>query len=401
VLLIIKSFGHNKLGGLLIVLQIAITLAVACNCLSVIQDDFRQMRRPTGLNELNLFVIGNWWTGKPADLAPRVQADLAAIRSAPGIADAEAANAYPLRGGGPNRGISAKSGQRNPTTSTALYFADERGLDTYGLTLASGRWFNADEIVERSAQEQKLPASVVVTDAVARTLYPSGNALGQPIYWDGGAASRIVGIVERAQTPSAAWSGGARAENSAFLPYRYISNPVTYVVRARPGQIVPAMAAVQERLYSLTRQRVVQGSTFAEIRTNAYFAPRSSDALLAVLCAILLAVTVCGIIGLTMHWVDQRRRYIGMRRALGARRLDILRYFHTENLLIAGVGAALGAGLGLAANVWLISHFALPRMSIGFVLFGAVILLLIGQAAVLWPALRAACVPPAIAARGL
>ena len=52
-----------------------------------------------------------------------------------------------------------------------------------------------------------------------------------------------------------------------------------------------------------------------------------------------------------MYWVGQRRRYIGMRRALGARRIDILRYFQTENLLIAGSGVLLGGILlGLGGN---------------------------------------------------
>jgi putative ABC transport system permease protein len=106
-------------------------------------------------------------------------------------------------------------------------------------------------------------------------------------------------------------------------------------------------------------------------------------------------------VGLTSYWVAQRRRQIGMRRALGARRVDILRYFHAENLLIAGVGAVAGIGMCLAGNVWLAHLLVLTRISPWYICLGALAVLCLSQAAVLWPALRAASIPPAIATRGL
>jgi ABC-type antimicrobial peptide transport system permease subunit len=135
--------------------------------------------------------------------------------------------------------------------------------------------------------------------------------------------------------------------------------------------------------------------SFATTRNVAYFGPRSTAVMLGGLCLLLLAITLFGIIGLTMYWVGQRRRQICMRRALGARRLDVLRYFHTENLLIAGSGALLGIALGLGANLWLVSHLELPRMSVAFVVAGAAVVLAVSQVAVFWPALRAASIPAA------
>ena len=399
ILLVLKSFRHNKLGALLIVLQIAITLAVIANCLSIIQDNLAHMRRPTGLDEANIFIVANQWAGTPPDLGPRIRADLAAIRSVPGVVDVQATNSYPLHGGGWSGGLSLKPDQKEATLFTAMYFVDERGLATYGLKLIAGRWFMAPEIGELRTRDIQFPTSVVVTADVARKLYPSGNALGQVVYWPG-AGSRIVGIVERAQAPWAAWTE-ARAEYSAFLPSHFINNPVTYIVRARPGQIDSAMPAVEERLFSLTRQRVVEGETFAQARASAYFAPKSTGVLLAVLCAVLLAVTIFGIVGLTMYWVGQRRRYIGMRRALGASRIDILCYFHTENLFIAGSGVLLGIALGLGANLWLASHLQLSRMSVAYVCVGAVIVMAVSQASVFFPAMRAASIPPTEAIRAL
>ena len=401
VLPILKSLRRNKVGALLISLQIAITLGIVCNCLSIILQYTQGAARPSGIDEANIFTFDNQWVGKPSDLEPRIQADLAAIRTVPGVVDAQATNSFPLRGGGWGWGLSLKPDQKVPSAPTTLYFVDEHGLDTYGLKLIAGRWFMGTEVSEHGMHDQDFPASVVVSADLARALYPKGSALGQAVYWTPAYASRIVGVVERAQTPFAANNTGF-SEQSSFLPYHFVSNFVIYVVRTRPGQLAAVMPAVQEKLYGLSRQRVInQLQTFAETRSLVYLGSRSTAVLLGALCALLLAITIFGIVGLTMYWVGQRRRQIGMRRALGARRGDILSYFHIENLLISGSGAILGIALGIGANLWLVAHIEQPRMSIAYVLIGAAVVMACSQAAVLWPALRAASIPPAIATRAL
>ncbi|HTC38562.1 MAG TPA: FtsX-like permease family protein, partial [Steroidobacteraceae bacterium] len=97
--------------------------------------------------------------------------------------------------------------------------------------------------------------------------------------------------------------------------------------------------------------------------------------------------------------VAQRRRQIGIRRALGATRNAIIQYFQTENLLIAGAGAAIGVALAVSLNLWMVSAFSMERLNTGYTLIGAVVVMLLGQAAVLWPALKAASIPPALATR--
>ena len=90
-----------------------------------------------------------------------------------------------------------------------------------------------------------------------------------------------------------------------------------------------------------------------------------------------------------------------MRRALGATRGDILRYFQAENALIVGIGVVLGAGLGVAANLSLMTHYGLPRMPLWLLGVGALLLWRLGQLAVFGPARRAAAVPPVEATRSV
>jgi putative ABC transport system permease protein len=399
---ILSSLRRNKMGAALIGLQIALTLAIVCNALFIIQRHMQQMSRPSGLDEAHVFTLANQWVGRPPDLKARIEEDLAAIRSVPGVVDADAANSFPLHGGGWVTGASLKPDLKVQEALTTLYFVGEHGLAALGLKLVAGRWFAADEIGEILPNQDPVPPSAVITQDLARALFPGTSALDRVVYLGGSSPSRIIGIVGRAQTPWVTGPAESFVEKSTFAPYRFISNGLYYIVRTRPGQQAAAMKAVQDRLYALTRQRVIdQVFTFSETRSNAYVVPRSTSVMLAALCALLVAITIFGITGLTMYWVGQRRRQIGMRRALGARRIDILRYFHTENLLIAGGGVLFGIAFGMGGSLWLASHLELGRMSVAYICVGAIIVLATSQLAVFFPALRAASISPSEAIREL
>jgi putative ABC transport system permease protein len=122
--------------------------------------------------------------------------------------------------------------------------------------------------------------------------------------------------------------------------------------------------------------------------------------LVGVILALLL-VTGLGIAGLASFWVGQRRRTIGVRRALGATRRNILNYFQTENFMLATIGIALGMVLAYGINLFLMRHYELPSLPAIYFPIGAVALWLIGQLAVLGPALRAAAVPPVVATKSV
>ena len=114
---------------------------------------------------------------------------------------------------------------------------------------------------------------------------------------------------------------------------------------------------------------------------------------------LLLLVTASGIVGMATLWVNQRRKQIGVRRALGARKLDVLRYFITENVLITTGGVAAGLVMAVGLNQLLVSQLELTKLPIGYLAVGSVVLWLVGIAAVYAPAWRASGISPAIATR--
>jgi putative ABC transport system permease protein len=237
-------------------------------------------------------------------------------------------------------------------------------------------------------------------------MFPQGDALGKSIYTGGikSQASPIIGIVDRLQTP---WVGNSSwaanwVENSAIEPYHLLAKSFHYLVRTQPGQREALMQLSQQKLFEIHRARVLDKvQTMDEARHEVYQDDRGLALILAMVCAVLLAVTAFGIVGLTSYWVAQRRRQIGIRRALGATRGAVVRYFQTENLMIAATGAVVGIVLAITLNLWMVSSFQLERLHNSYALVGAVIVLALGQLAVLWPALRAASIPPALATRSV
>jgi putative ABC transport system permease protein len=403
---VLAELRRSPLGAALIIVQVALTLAIVCNSLAILGEHARHMRRPTGLDESNIFTLVNQWPGQSADFKARIEDDLGALRTQPGIIDAEAGLGFPLRGGGMGDAIALQSTQKVPSAQTAIYTADEHGLAAWGLKLVAGRWFRSEEIGQLVLGSPISPPAIVITRALANTLFPLENALGKRVYLMSFAPQSptlIVGIVERAESPFAASSWAEPfIENSTFIPYLFVNSANFYVVRAQPGRLKTAMKSAENKLYEVDPSReIALLQPFSATRAQAYRLEHSVDLVLGIVSGLLLAVTAFGIVGLTSYWVTQRRRQIGVRRALGARRLDILSYFHTENLLISVTGAALGIGLGLGANLWLATHLQVTRMSPGVLYTGAVVVVGLGQLAALWPALRAARIPPALAARGI
>jgi len=400
---ILSAMGRNKFGAVLIAVQMSVTLAFLVNSLSLIEQRLAHSARPTGVDEVDLFVLSTQPVDNLHDAAARESADLAALRSLEGVADAYITNDYPLAGGGWSMSVQLTPKQKVGSALTAYYFADEHALGTLGLNLIAGRNFTPDEIATRTETDIGAISVVIVTKALADKLFPGGDALGKSVFMESDTKSvRIIGIVERLQTPFYGVSGvsSTYAENSTIAPYRSIDNVANYMVRSKPGQRDPVIKSAEETLRRLDGERIIKTKSLSDARTDAYRGDHGLVVLLSVVCIALLAITAFGIIGLTSYWVSQRRRQIGIRRALGATRRAILRYFQTENFLIAAAGAVAGVAFAIGLNLWMVHSFEVVRMDNSRAFIGALIMMGLGQLAVLYPALRAASIPPALATRG-
>ncbi|HTV85033.1 MAG TPA: FtsX-like permease family protein [Dyella sp.] len=402
---ILRALKRHKAGTVLIVLQIALTLAIVCNALFIINERVARMSRPTGMDESNLLVIQNHWVGASAQIIPTLtKADLLTLRRLPGVEDATQINAYPLGNKSTTEGIRLDPNVKPYISLAAEYFVDDHTLTTMGVQLVAGRNFRADEIHAIDPQMERPASEVIITEALADKLYPSGNALGKPIYIgnDSPSPSTVIGIVGRLQAPS---PNTSFVDCAVLLPSLLANDDGSYLIRSKPGQLATIAKDAPAALIKLDRMRVFLPEhgiqTFDVVRAEAYKSDRGLAMVLGSICVVLLIITGAGIVGLTSFWVGQRRKQIGVRRALGATRGDILAYFLTENLLLSLIGLLIGTVLGICLSEWLVIRFEMQRLSFLYLLTSSVVLLLLGQAATLNPAFKASRVPPVEATRSV
>jgi putative ABC transport system permease protein len=243
----------------------------------------------------------------------------------------------------------------------------------------------------------------LVTQSLAERLWPGQDALGKQIWVGKDFHFTVVGIVADVLRPNQNGEGLAAFHWSMFLPLSpgsggYLND---YIVRSAPQDRARVLLAAERKLETLSPNAVVRPITFSDIRAKFFANTRSMVWMLVLVCVVMLAVTAFGIVGLTSFWVGQRRRQIGIRRAVGATRAHILQYFQTENFLLSTAGVVAGMALAFGINLYLMHHYQLTRMPWYYLPASAIALWLLGQLAVLGPALRASNVPPVVATRSI
>lgn len=398
---ILSTLKRHRITCTLLILQIALTFAIVCNAVFLVRDRLGWMDTPSGVAEDQLVKIEVGDIGTRSDLHARTDADLAALRALPGVQAATVMNSLPFGDRTWNSGITLDPDQREASVNTGIFYGEAVG-ETLGLQLVAGRWFRPDEytwIDDVVSTRIKAAPAIIVSQATADRLFPDGHALGRRVFV-GDDEVRIVGIVARLSR--AGNDDRGTVGFSMIVPLReYPAMGAGFVLRARAGEADRVLSAAVATLRTLDpRRAITEKLTYRQIR-GAFFAnDRAMAVLLVGVCVALLIVTALGIVGLASFWVGQRRRQIGVRRALGARRVDVLRYFQTENFVLATIGIGIGMGLAYVINLLLMWQYEVPRLPAAYLLAGAIVLWLLGQAAVLAPALRAAAVPPVVATRG-
>jgi putative ABC transport system permease protein len=401
---ILSTLRRHKTAAALIVLEIALACAIVCNALFLIGNRIETLQRPSGVAESELVTISLGGIGQQVNAAARTREDLAALRAVPGVRAATVLNQVPFVSYSWNTGLALTPDQERSTLNAAQYMAEEGSLRTLGLRLIAGRDFAPDEYIDfEVATTDKTVrdkgTAVILNRATAEKMFPGQNALGKTVY-TGTIALRVVGIVDTLARPNMA-GGLAQIDYAMLMPLRLNYTDGLYVLRVTdPARRQEVLTSATAALMKVDSSRLVlKQQTYAEIRDAYFQGDRAMVWLLGAVCVALLIVTALGIVGLASFWVQQRTKQIGIRRALGATRGQILRYFQTENFLLASTGIVLGMLLAYAINQWLMGKYELPRLPLYYLPFGAATLWLLGQLAVFAPARRAAAVPPAVATR--
>lgn len=404
---ILSTLLRHKITVILLILQIALTCAIVCNVVFLIHQRLQRMDIPSGIAEHELLQIQLAYIGDRPDDYAQAQTDQATLRQITGVQAVALANQLPLSGYAmSNSGIKLRPQQQHNSLEVASYYGQNL-LATLGVRLVAGRDFQPDELLDlktvmpalHGSDMKHLPHTVIVSQAVAARLWPGENALGKMIYVGNDIPLQVVGVSGPLARPDNLQMG---AQYSIMYPIRLTAaEGGSYLIRTaardRGHVLKSALAALKRRD---PHRIVLEQRTFDEVRHEFFESDHAMASMLVGVIVVMLVITALGIAGLASFWVAQRRRMIGVRRALGATRGDILQYFQIENFLLATIGIALGMVLAYGMNLLLMQHYELPRLPLVYLPAGAIALWTIAQLAVLGPALRAAAVAPVVATRG-
>jgi putative ABC transport system permease protein len=394
-----RAMMRSKGGYILIGLQIAVTMAIMVNAFAIMQERAAKMGRPSGIDEANTFALVSVAFKPDMDYKSLTREDLEAIRNTPGVINTVVTNSFPLRQGGWSEGLHREPGVGKSVSSSAIYFVDEHGLETFGMNLIEGENFTPTQVSWDSDSDDFWPATVIITQALAEDLFPDheGSYIGNTFWFNDDNPANIVGVVERLQAPWPTWTG---VERSMLVPLIRENEFARYVIRTEPGRRDELMLQIEEMLSTSNRDRIIRSVETAEdARKLAYLGDAAMISILTFVIALLTAITGLGIVGLASFSVARRTRQIGIRRALGATKTMIVRHFMIENFIVSSIGIVTGGILAVALNIYMVQAFALTPLAWYVIPIAMIILWIVGQIAVAGPARKASNISPAIATR--
>jgi putative ABC transport system permease protein len=279
---------------------------------------------------------------------------------------------------------------RESFTSTADT-VDEGFFETMGVPILRGRGFRTSDMADT-------PRVAVVNERFAKHYWPNADAVGQRIRLDRatGTAVEVVGVVQTIEY------GAGRPGDFLYLPLA--QHPVQRMVLLlrSSGDPLEMVRPVKEAVRALDpNMPMLETRTYADLyRYHAVEGPRVAVSLVGTLGAVGLILAIAGLYGLVAYNVSRRTREIGIRMAIGARPVDVLRQMMGKGFVLVGWGTAIGLALGVALER-LMNSMLFHVGGVDFLVYLIVVpsMFLVAMLAAYVPARRASRIQPTLALR--
>lgn len=391
---LLATVRHNLITATLMVVEVALAMTVTVNALALVASHAHAIGISNGDSQDTLV----WIKASGSGQRSLDQDVLAQLTVMPSVRGAAKVNAVPLGGAAwtASIGIESAGGHRS-LDDVAVYIGTAGFTHVLGAVISEGRDFFPEEYAPFDMlKNDPPPPSVLVNAGFAQVAWPGEHAVGKTMTFAGGTV-RVVGVVKSMVSP--AFASVDESQVNIFVPAKKVASDIYALNVAVPAQ-ERVIKALPSRLVAINPSiNIAEIKAFPEALEAYFHNDKSLIWLLSAIVAVLLGVTALGISGLSSFWVHARMRSIGIRRALGARRSDIVMYFLSENVLVTTVGIALGAVGSVSASFWLLERYEVPSLPARYVILGAVIFWCVGLLSALGPAYRASKVPPIFAAR--
>ncbi|MCU8106855.1 FtsX-like permease family protein [Shewanella sp. SM101] len=393
---ILSSLLRSKSGPVLLLIQIILSVAIVANASFIIQERLALMQRDSGIKESEVLTFSLFNFDPLIDKTAQNKIDQQILRGLPNVIDATSTNMLPLSGGGwsstLNLGPDPDSAKSTP--QFAMYLGTDHTIETLGIKLIEGRNFYPHELKDNLDSPSRL---AIISSVLAKAIWPDESALGKVLYEGKDAQITVIGVVEKLQ---GAWIDSSSLENSVIQNVDYGSS--SYMVRAKPEFHAELKDTIKKALLAENPNRVLDGFKSIEaLKDSSYRDHKLMITVLTMMVMLLLLITSLGLTGMVMFNIQRRTKQIGTRRALGAKKRDIISYFLVENYLICLAGGVLGGLLAIQLGQQLMKIYSLPMLDLSYPLITVAGLFIVTTLAVYLPARKAANISPATATRSV
>lgn len=389
--LLLKSLLRRKVVTVLLLIQLALTLALLSNS-AVLAWQARQLaNQATGLQLDQVLQVRLKPTlpelRKQPALDELIERQLAAIRAIPGVQAASWSNQSPLVFGGMNGNIFVPDQQE--TTDVGMVPVQINGIavkEVLDLQLLQGRW------LEETDQGTD---ALVISDKLAKRLFGEQSPVGQAV-----SRGTVVGVVADVFMQR-------YADDQYYASYSYYSLPgadygYQLLVKTAPGQLDQVRQQLPQVLRGVELETDISTiQSFRELHQTLFRNESGLATLLAVLSALMLLVAMISAYSHALFHGVQQQKEIGIKRALGASRPRIMLEVLTESWLTTLTGAAAGVLLALLLQQQLSKVLSMPALPWYLLPLTVLLLLLCVSLATWYPAQLATRVSPATATKTL
>jgi len=397
---LVKSLLLRKFTTGLLILQLAITLALVVNSVILALDTRENLARDTGMDNENILIVSLHPTsGNYRDLdyyRSVVREDLAKLGQLPGVNAVSAINQLPVRPRGALRNVHDLDNPEQERTDSYLqdvkvFFGNENLADALGLSVLEGRYLNRGDQRDFGSDERP---NIVISQSLKQSLYGEASAIGQETN-----RGRIVGVVRDLMfNPMAPEDKQYAVFDNTLMEYIYVGR--YYLLSVQPGQMFSVRSQVSDTILAVQPERdIFRVFTMAEHLERFYRDDQGLADLFLLLCALMLLVTAISSYAYAQFHISRQKKYIGIRRALGARKKDILLYVLTENALVCALGCLLGVVMVIGFNVLLSQYVSVSKPDLLLFLLASGIMFAAGILATWLPAVSTSKIPPVIATR--
>jgi len=396
-----ETGSRNRIGGLLIVSEIALSFILLAGAGLLIKS-FQNLREINpGFNANNVLTMrlslppGTWQKGEEWRASFYKQL-IDSIKATPGLQSAGAVLSLPLGGDTFNvgRSLVREGHPMTPDEATDAMYLTVNGdyFQTLQIPLKAGRFFTDQD---NSAS----PKVVIVNETMARQLWPNENPIGRrfTIWRDEKFAREVVGVVGDTK-------GSLDKDPQAQMYVPYTQDPnwnsLTMVARTK-GEPTALAGSVRDAIRAFDKGVPTYNlKTMNDVVSTSAAPRRVPMLLLSAFAGVAMLLAMLGIYGVTSYYVTQRTHEIGVRMALGAQVVDVLKLVVRRAMLLAVVGIGIGIAGAVAVTRYLATLLfgVKPIDTITFIGV-ALLLALVVLVACLVPARRAAKIDPLEALR--